>query len=151
MASPAFVLSTPYRRLSLARIDALVSARLGPTRVQGNAQPACFNRQIAMYLAKHVAGWSTTCIGRYYHGRDHSTVIHGIQRIEALRESDPDVDGLISELKGQLEREPIEQSDNNGRSPKLELMSKCTVEELAELVAQRVYALLQKRIQGAGE
>ena len=62
MATPAFLLSTPYRRLSLATIDAAVSARLGPTRVQGNAQPACFNRQVAMYLAKHVAGWSTTCI-----------------------------------------------------------------------------------------
>ena len=128
----------------------MVSARLGPTRVQGNAQPACFNRQIAMYLAKHVAGWSTTCIGRYYHGRDHSTVIHGIQRIEALRESDPDVDSLIRELKRQLERQPIEESENNERSPKLERISKYTVEEVAELVAERVYALLQKRIQSAG-
>jgi hypothetical protein len=40
---------------------------------------ALFNRQVAMCLAKHVAGWSTTCIGRFYNGRDHSTVIHGIQ------------------------------------------------------------------------
>jgi hypothetical protein len=68
MASAAFAPSIPYRRLSLARIDSLVSARLGPTRIQGNTQPACFNRQVAMYLAKHVAGWSTTMIGRFYHG-----------------------------------------------------------------------------------
>src|SRR3569833_1402404 len=104
MASPASVMSTPYRRLSLATIDAVVSARLGPTRVQGNAQPACFNRQVAMYLAKHVAGWSTTCIGRFYQGRDHSTVIHGIQRIEGLRDSAPEVDALVSELKDELGR-----------------------------------------------
>ena len=51
-------------------------------------------------MAKHVASWSTTMIGRFYHGRDHSTVIDGIQRIEALRE----VDGLLSELKVQLDR-----------------------------------------------
>ena len=70
MASVAFVSSTPFRRLSLAAIDAVVSARLGPTRVQGNAQPACFNRQVAMYLAKYVAGWGTTCIGRFYNGRE---------------------------------------------------------------------------------
>ena len=149
MAAPAFVLSTPYRRLSLAAIDSVVSARLGPTRVQGNAQPACFNRQVAMYLAKHVAGWSTTCIGRFYHGRDHSTVIHGIQRIEALRESDPEVDGLIRELKQRLDREPFGDSENE-TSRTLHGISKCTVEELAELVAERVYALLQKRIQSAG-
>ena len=43
-------------RVSLAKIDGVVSARLGTTRVAGNAQPAVFNRQIAMYLAKHVGG-----------------------------------------------------------------------------------------------
>src|SRR3569833_202958 len=104
MASLAFASSIPYRRLPLAEIDAVVSARLGPTRIQGNAQPACFNRQVAMYLAKHVAGWSTTMIGRFYNGRDHSTVIHGIQRIEAHRESDPDLDTLLSELRDQITR-----------------------------------------------
>jgi hypothetical protein len=53
-------------RIALARIDAVVSARLGPARVRGNAQPAAFHRQIAMYLAHRVGGWSTTRIGRFY-------------------------------------------------------------------------------------
>lgn len=101
MAGIAFA-SSPARRLSLATIDTIVSARLGPTRVPGNEQPACFNRQIAMYLARHVGGWSTTQIGRFYSGRDHSTVCHGIQRIESLRESDPEVDTLLTQLKQQL-------------------------------------------------
>jgi chromosomal replication initiation ATPase DnaA len=52
----------------LATIDAIVSARLGTTRVKGNAQPAVFNRQIAMYLAKHVGGWSTIAIGKFLSG-----------------------------------------------------------------------------------
>jgi chromosomal replication initiation ATPase DnaA len=90
------------RRISVAQIDAAVSARLGPTRGLGNSQPACFNRQVAMYLAKHLGRWSTTVIGRFYNGRDHSTVCYSIQRMEALRESDPDVDALISDLKRQL-------------------------------------------------
>src|SRR6185437_749934 len=103
MATAAFVSNlTSTHRLTLAEIDAAVSACLGPTRVLGNAQPACFNRQIAMYLAKHLGRWSTTVIGRFYNGRDHSTVCHGIQRIEALRESDPDVDALLTELRQQL-------------------------------------------------
>ena len=46
-------------RVSLANIDGAVSARLGTTRVAGNAQPAVFNRQIAMYLAK--------CVGLEHH------------------------------------------------------------------------------------
>ena len=149
MASFAFVSSTPFRRLSLAAIDAVVSARLGPTRIQGNAQPACFNRQVAMYLAKHVAGWSTTCIGRFYNGRDHSTVIHGVQRIQALRDSDPEVDALLSELKDQLARsydegdkKKIVETPNSRRNA-----SSMNVDELAEAIAERVWARIEERLQ----
>lgn len=66
MTSPALVPSIHYRRLSLAAIDAVVSARLGPTRIQGNAQPACFNRQsqctspsMSLVGALHASGVST--------------------------------------------------------------------------------------------
>ena len=52
-----------------------------------------------------VGRWSTTAIGRFYNGRDHSTVCYGIQRIESLRESDPDVDALISDLRRSLSGE----------------------------------------------
>lgn len=56
MASPSFAPDLGrHRRISLAKIDAVVSARLGATRGLGNSQPACFNRQLAMYLAKTVA------------------------------------------------------------------------------------------------
>ena len=77
------------RRIPLAEIDSVVSARLGPTSGLGDSQPACFNRQVAMYLAKHVGRWTVAIIGRFYDSRDHSTVRYSIQRIEALRESDP--------------------------------------------------------------
>jgi len=90
------------QRISLEAIDAVVSARLGETRVRGNAQPAVLNRQVAMYLAKHVGGWSTTRIGRFYNGRDHSTVCHALQRIQMLRDSDPNIDGLLSTLTHEI-------------------------------------------------
>ena len=89
-------------RIALARIDALVCARLGKARVRGNAQPAAFHRQVAMYLAHRVGGWSTTRIGRFYNGRDHSTVCHAIKRIQALRDSNADVEGLLSSLIQEL-------------------------------------------------
>ena len=78
----------PFQTLSrvpLTTIDAIVSARLGTTRVKGNAQPSVFNRQIAMYSAKHVGGWSTTAIGKFYNGRHHTTVLWALQRIDCLR------------------------------------------------------------------
>jgi chromosomal replication initiation ATPase DnaA len=73
------------RRIALADIDDVVSARLGETRVPGNAQPAAFNCQIAMFLANRV-GAGAPFRSVVSNGRDHSTVIHSIRRIEALRE-----------------------------------------------------------------
>jgi Bacterial dnaA protein helix-turn-helix len=90
-------------RIALARIDALVCARLGRARVRGNAQPAAFHRQVAMYLAHRVGGWSTTRIGRFYNGRDHSTVCHALKRIQALRDSNADIEGLLCSLIQELE------------------------------------------------
>jgi Bacterial dnaA protein helix-turn-helix len=148
MASVAFA-SQSYPRLSMEKIDTVVSARLGPTRIPGNEQPACFNRQVAMYLAKHVAGWSTTQIGRFYNGRDHSTVCYGIQRIESLRESDPDVDALISELKRQLGLESVGRTQNTETSIELARISELTIDQLADLVAARVCVWLEERIDGS--
>jgi hypothetical protein len=89
-------------RIALARIDALVCARLGRARIRGNAQPAAFNRQVAMYLAHRVGGWSTTRIGRFYNGRDHSTVCHAIKRIQALRDSNAELERLLCSLIQEL-------------------------------------------------
>lgn len=148
MATVAFG-SSPYRRLSLAQIDAAVSARLGPTRIPGNEQPACFNRQVAMYLAKHVGRWSTTVIGRFYNGRDHSTVCHGIQRIGSLRETDPNVDVLITELKHQLDRESKGEPKVAETFANRARVSRLSVDQLAELVAARVCAYIEERMQGS--
>ena len=97
-------------RVPLMTIDDTVSAHLGTTRVSGNAQPAVFNRQVAMYLAKHVGGWSTTRIGKFYNGRDHSTVCYALKRIEALREADPETDTLLTNLTDEIRSATIRPS-----------------------------------------
>ena len=97
-------LRSAKRRISLAEIDAAVSARLGPARVQGNSQPAASNRQIAMYLASRIAGWSTTRIGKFYNGRDHSTVCYSISRIDVLRQSNSDIESLLTALCEDIQR-----------------------------------------------
>ena len=149
MATPAIKpLSELSGHIPLTEIDAIVSARLGPTRVPGNGQPACFNRQMAMYLAARFAGWSTTAIGKFYNGRDHSTVCYGIQRIEALRESDPEVDTLVTELKQNLAQSSRGPSQPRTESaPALEGrtrgLSAWEVEAIAERVAIRVLERLR--------
>jgi len=70
--------------------------------VQGNQPGPCFSRQVSMYLAKNVGGWSTTRIGRFYNGRHHTTVLHAIAKIERLRKNDESVDALIEVLTAVL-------------------------------------------------
>ena len=95
-----------------------------------------------MWPLEHVA-----IIGRFYNGRDHSTVCYSIERIEALRESDPQVDALITDLKRQLIRE-----DNAGSASVASRERDCLtdrrradLEDLAELIAGRVCLTSQKR------
>ena len=92
-------------RLSLEQIDSTVSAQLGPGRVTGNAQGPCLSRQISMYLAKQVGGWSTVKIGRFYNGRHHTTVLHAIQKVQRLRCEDESIDALIEVLTAALREE----------------------------------------------
>jgi hypothetical protein len=100
-----------------------------------------------MYLAKHAGGWTTTIIGRFYHGRDHSTVCYAIQRIEAMRDSDANVDNLVSELRRHLLQEQdahhVDEDSGSGRlTPELPALS---IDELADRIAEQVYARLEKR------
>jgi hypothetical protein len=85
-------------RLSLEQIEATVADHLGNGRVPGNQSAPCLSRQVSMYLAKNVVGWSTTKIGRFYNGRRHTTVLHAVQKIERLRQTDESVDALIEVL-----------------------------------------------------
>ncbi len=87
--------------VTLPQIETTVAAYLGPGRVQGNKQGECFSRQVSMYLAKHVGGWSTPQIGRFYNGR-HQTVLYAIEKIERLRIQEPSVDALLEVLIADL-------------------------------------------------
>jgi len=61
-------------------------------------------RQAAMWLAKHLTTRSLPDIGRRFGGRDHTTVLHAVRRIEELRNADPqlarDLETLDRKLRG---------------------------------------------------
>jgi len=48
-------------------------------------------RQVAMYLAKQLTSRSLPEIGRKFGGRDHTTVMHAVRKIEELMEEDPQI------------------------------------------------------------
>lgn len=138
---------TLKRRIPLAQIDSLVSGQLGPTRVPGNAQPAAFNRQMAMYLAKRIGGWSTRAIGRFYNGRDHSTVCYAIQRIEALREINSEVEALLTAFENRLKAERYVTDTLSIKRPTAVRVDKLRddmfLDQLADRIASRLARLLE--------
>jgi chromosomal replication initiator protein len=66
-------------------------------------------RQVAMYLIKETLGTSLVQIGEIFGGRDHSTVIHSIRKVERQMAEDPDfrkqVDDARQEVRGSADAE----------------------------------------------
>ena len=60
-------------------------------------------RQVAMYLCKQLTTRSLPEIGRKFGGRDHTTVIHAVKKVEELRATDASFDEDIELLRRMLE------------------------------------------------
>ena len=60
-------------------------------------------RQVAMYLAKTLTLRSLPEIGRRFGGRDHTTVLHAVRKIENLVGADSSLAEEIESLKRQLQ------------------------------------------------
>jgi chromosomal replication initiator protein len=70
--------------------------KLGELKSRNNSKSIAMPRQIAMYLCKSLTSASLPEIGRSFGGKHHSTVIHSIRKIEALRQSDGNFNSLIN-------------------------------------------------------
>ncbi len=82
------------RQYNVSRADLLSSRRTANV-----VRP----RQVAMYLAKLLTLRSLPEIGRRFGGRDHTTVLHAVRKIETLVTSDNALAGEIELLKRQLQ------------------------------------------------
>jgi len=76
-----------------------VSDMHSPKRVRSVARP----RQVAMYLSKLLTTKSLPEIGRKFGGRDHTTVLHAIGKVEELIQSDSSFSEDIDLLRRMLE------------------------------------------------
>jgi len=76
-----------------------LSDLIGPKRVRTFARP----RQIAMYLCKQLTSRSLPEIGRRFGGRDHTTIMHGVKRIEELKQLDGQIAEDVEMLRRALE------------------------------------------------
>ncbi|UTC62343.1 chromosomal replication initiator protein DnaA [Treponema sp. OMZ 787] len=61
-----------------------------------------FPRQIAMFLCREMTECSTTELGNEFGGRDHTTILHGCNKIEDQIAADPSLEKTIHELRNNI-------------------------------------------------
>ena len=70
----------------------------GQLKQKTNSWAIAYPRQIAMYLIKELTQSSLPEIGRVFGGKHHTTVLHSVQKIEKLRQGNPDLNRLIHKV-----------------------------------------------------
>jgi len=80
------------RRITIDDIQKQVAAhfniRIADMHSARRARAIARPRQVAMYLAKQLTSRSLPEIGRKFGGRDHTTVMHAVRKVEELKEAD---------------------------------------------------------------
>ena len=91
------ILNIVGRHYNVARTDLL-----SPRRARTIVRP----RQIGMYLAKKLTPRSLPEIGRRFGGRDHSTVLHAVRKIEDMLKTDDKLAREVALLIKLVEQQP---------------------------------------------
>jgi chromosomal replication initiator protein len=107
-------LSRPSQATPVEQIQQRVSSAFGVSRAElvGSTRAATplRARQVAIYLTRELTDLSLPQIGRLYGGRDHSTVLNSIKRIEARFGEDEAFATRVGELRAAIHTEPTGQA-----------------------------------------
>jgi chromosomal replication initiator protein len=102
------LLRSNERRVTIDEIQRKVAEhfniRLGEMTSDRRARAVARPRQVAMYLAKQLTTRSLPEIGRKFGGRDHTTVMHAVRKIEELKGTDPALAEDVELLRRMLQR-----------------------------------------------
>lgn len=101
------VLRANHRRITVKEIQRQVADHyairvndmLSSRRTRNLVRP----RQVAMFLSKQLTTRSLPEIAREFHGKDHTTVMYAVRRVEELRLTDSDLDNDLTLLRRRLE------------------------------------------------
>jgi chromosomal replication initiator protein len=80
------------------RVGEQFGLRVQDLKMRSNAKAIAYPRQIAMFLVKQLTAASLPEIGRQFGGKHHTTVMHSINKIEALRRQDKELHRMISKM-----------------------------------------------------
>jgi chromosomal replication initiator protein len=88
--------------VSIERIQKAVAAKYKLTpeelKAKNNSRSVAVPRQVAMYLCKRLTNHSFPEIGREFGNKHHTTVMHSVEKIDALSKENRDFHRVVSEL-----------------------------------------------------
>lgn len=83
----------------LETVSKFYDTRVNDMKSQKKHKQLVWPRQVAMYLCRRHTSGSFPEIGQKFGGRDHTTVIHAVKKIEESLSRDPEVSTQIKELE----------------------------------------------------
>jgi len=86
----------------LKRVSSHFNIKISDIKSPKRLKAVVLPRQIAMYLSRQLTSSSYPEIGERFGGKDHSTIIHAIRKIEKLMEEDFQLRSTIENLKKEL-------------------------------------------------
>jgi chromosomal replication initiator protein len=96
----------PARRSDVEEIQHQVSRAFGISREElvgpGRTATPVQARQVAIFLTRELTDLSLPQIGRLYGGRDHSTIINSIRRVEAGAAADERLDQRLKSIRASI-------------------------------------------------
>jgi chromosomal replication initiator protein len=84
------------------RVCDFFGLKLSDMKAKNRTKAIAFPRQVAMYLSRQMTHSSLSEIGRAFGGKDHTTVLHAVDKIQTLLQDDPKlrktIDGLVQSV-----------------------------------------------------
>jgi chromosomal replication initiator protein len=72
--------------------------RFSDFKAKNRTRAVAFPRQIAMYVARQLTHASLAEVGRAFGGKDHTTVLHAVAKIQTLLQEDPKLRKTVDQL-----------------------------------------------------
>lgn len=102
------VLGEPPKRLTVELVQKAVAdhfkLKVADLKSKRRQKAFAYPRQVAMYLARKMTGASFPEIGERFGGKDHTTVMHNVRKIEDSLLKDLDLKAHVDTLERQLEQ-----------------------------------------------
>jgi len=80
------------------KVAEVFGIKLSDMRAQNRTKSVAFPRQIAMYLSRQLTHASLSDVGRAFGGKDHTTVLHAVTKLQTLIQEDPKLKQTIDTL-----------------------------------------------------